>query len=369
MSRTALLLASMAALALLAGTVAACGDDDGAGGGLPAVAGTTAPDAYRIVYSVVTPDSSSEEERVVQRPFDAHVIERDGQGHVTAERWSTLGELVTRSQGGEAVRIDTAIALAASDLRPDRFTEPLEAAGKLKAGDAGQIGGRPCTRAKEVGAVLTAPPVSSQDPGGSLPVLVERCVDAVGLVLEERWTTAGGERVLTKQAVELEVGDDVPDIDVPDAPALPAEQGNGAVRELEAGAPPPFLEAWTLPAPAGFTFVGRFAVQPARLSQSATALASDADVALYTDVWRRGGDLVILDQGASQSGTTPFDSRSTIGPVAVPGLGSAELAMDLRIAEVRLTRPEGGFVRVAGTLDPEDLVALAGTLQQEGAGS
>ena len=371
MRRASPLLAWGLALALLAGGLTACGDDgDGGGDGLPEVEGRTAPEAYRIVYRVLTPESSGEEERVVHRPFDAHVVERDGQGNVTAERWSTLGRLVTRSQGAEAVRIDTAIAPAASDVRPDLFAERLEAAGDLAPGSEGRIGGRPCTRVREAGTIGTARPTDEGTPQtGSLQVVVERCVDAVGLVLEERWTTPGGERVLTKRAVELEVGDDVPEIDPPEADALPAEQGNGAVRELEADAPPPFLEAWSLPTPDGFTFVGRYAVQPARVATSPDVLTRDPDVALYTDVWERDGDLLVLDQGASQSGTLPFDPRSSLGPVDVTGIGPAELAVDLRIAEVRLTRPEGGFVRLAGTLDPDELLALARTLELAGASS
>lgn len=364
MSRLPRLLTWALALALLGAGLAACGDDD-EGAGIPTDTGTEVPDAYRIVYEVITPDSTGQEERIVHRPFEAHVVERDAEGATTAERWSTLGQLVTRSQGGEVVRIDTAVAPSASDVRPDRFAARLLEAGKLTAGTPGRIGERPCTRVKDAGAVLTAPPAGSDQAGGSLPVLVERCIDEQGLVLEERWTTAGGERVLTKRAIELEVGEDAPDIVVPDADPLPLEQGNGAVRELDADEVPPFAEVWSLPAPAGFGFVGRYAVQPPRLSQA--ALTSDPDVALYTDVWERGGDLLLLDQGASQSGATPFDPASALGPVDVPGIGAAELAVDLRLAEVRFARPDGGFVRLAGTVPLDELLRLAATLQHTAA--
>jgi hypothetical protein len=352
-------------LALLA-TAGACGDDDGddRGGALPPVDGTSVPDAYRIVYEVTTPESTGREEHVVHRPFDAHIVERDGTGTITAERWSTLGQLLTRSQGAEGVRIDTAVAPAASDVRPDLFLERLEEAGKLQPGTDGQVGGRPCHRVKEVGQVAVAPDAGTTDAeGGSLPVVVERCVDAQGLVLEERFTTAGGQRVRTKRAIELELGDDVPEVEVPDLAALPDEQGNGAVQEIDAEERPPFVEAWDLDTPEGFTFVGRYAVAPARLAQSNGALTADAGIALYTDVWERGGDLLFLDQGATESGAPPFDDRSTIGSVDLEGIGPAVLAVDLRIAEVRLVRPEGGFVRVAGTVAPDELVELAGDLE------
>jgi hypothetical protein len=72
--------------------------------------------------------------------------------------------------------------------------------------------------------------------------------------------------------------------------------------------------------------------------------------------------VLLLDQGATVSGAPPFDSRSTLGPLEVPGIGRADLAVDLRIAEVRFTRAQGGFARLAGTLDPKDLVAIADTI-------
>lgn len=363
-------LVAVAAAVAVAMVIVAIGRGDGGSDappttGLPAVDGTTPPTAYRIVYEVTTPDSSGTEEHVVQRPFDAHIVIRDDGGNVTAERWSTLGRLVTRSQGAEAVRIDTAIASAASDLRPERFDADLAKAKKLVRHDeAEQVGGRACHFANEAGHVTTSDDATaSADDTGNVPTLVSRCVDAIGLVLEERWTTAEGERVLTKQAKELEVGDDVPAVHVPDADPLTDAQGNGAVRKVERDAVPPFQEAFDLPDPKGFTFVGRYAVVPPRLSGSAEAIPTDASLALYTDVWRRGPDLVLLDQGAARGGATPFVADTRIGDVQLPGLGTAELAVDIRGAEMRLTRPDGGFVRLSGTIPLDDLVRLGGTLR------
>ncbi len=93
-------------LAIVAVVLALSGDDEETG--LPEVEGTEAPEAYRIVYEVTNPEGVGREEHVVHRPFDAHIVQRDSSGTVTSERWSTLGQLVTRSQGGPAVRIDTA---------------------------------------------------------------------------------------------------------------------------------------------------------------------------------------------------------------------------------------------------------------------
>ena len=79
-------------------------------------------------------------------------------------------------------------------------------------------------------------------------------------------------------------------------------------------------------------------------------------------MWRRGPDLLLLDQGASTTGSAPFDPKSALGPIEVAGVGAATLAVDLRLAEVRFIRPDGGFARLAGTIDPKDLVAIADTM-------
>lgn len=366
MSRKPVLVA-VAAVVVVAALVAFIGRDSSdhhEARSLPAVEGTTPPTDYRIVYRVTTPDSSSEEEHVVHRPFDAYVVQRTTDGEITAERWSELGSLTTRSQGADAVRISTAIAPAVSDLRPEQFQASLVDAGQLVLRDVPvDVNGRTCRLVSEAGEAKTAGggPVDAGDLG-SVPVLVSRCVDAVGLVIEERWTTPDGERVLTKRAVELEVGAEVPDIHVPAADPLGDDQGNGAVREVAPDEAPPFLEQFELPEPEGFTFVGRYAVMPARLGLTPEDLASGVAVALYTDVWRRGPDLLLLDQGATRGTAAPFDPRTRVGDAQVPALGTAELAMDLRSAEVRSTRPDDGFVRLSGTIPPAELLRLARTL-------
>jgi hypothetical protein len=333
--------------------------------GLPPV-GARPPTDYRIVYAVTTPDSASTEEHVVHRPFGAFVQTRDANGKVTSERWSALGHLTTRSQGYPAVRIDTAIAPAASDLRPDLFTGPMTDLKRLKVGGGGpiSIGDRACRRSVEAQKLATAGDAAkSVGQTGTLPVTVTRCVDRQGLVLEERWASPGGRNLITKRAVELELGDDVPTIHEPRARRLPAEQGNGSVERVARSTPMPFADTFRLATPKGFTFVGRYAVVPARLAGSAGPLPPDAGIELYTDVWRRGADVLLLDQGVTTSGRPPFDARTAVGPVDIKGPGQATVAYDLRLAEVRFTRPDGGFARLAGTIAPAELVRLASTLQ------
>jgi hypothetical protein len=365
--------AAIAVAALLIVLIARSGDDRGANpatqgdGNLPAATTRTAPTDYRILYRVTTPDGVTSEEHIVHRPFGGEVVVRGKDGKVVAERWSTLGRLTTRSQGAKAVRIDTAVAPAASDLRPDRFADAVvEAKRAIRHDEVREIGGRECATDVERSEVASADDsgATSTSAPDSVPVIVARCIDPQGLVLEEQWTTKDGVRVLTKRAVELDLGKDVPTIDEPKADPLSAAQGNGAIHKIAADEVPPFQEAWHLDPPKGFTFVGRYAVVPARLNLATSGSTAGApQVALYTDVWRRGADVLLLDQGATDGSPAPFDPGTRIGAVDLGPLGQGELAVDLRSAEVRLTRPSNGFVRLSGTIPIDELTQLATQLQ------
>jgi hypothetical protein len=354
----------------LVAVIANSGDDGGGGThsvALPSVHGTTAPTDYRLVYTVTTPDGVVSEEHVVHRPFEAYVVNRDADGKVTAERWSGLGKLITRSQGAPAVEIDSAVAAAASDLRPDRFLDQLAEAKKVVIHDdeSIDISGRTCHPFTEAGRIGAKGTGADPSQVSQVPVAISRCVDAQGLVLEERWTTQDGTLVLTKRARELDLGQDVPAIHPPRAQPLPDGQGNGAIHEVDRDQAPPFQQAFSLDAPKGFTFVGRYAVVPARVATdpSTTSAGTATDVAIYTDVWRHGPDLLMLDQGATKGEPPPFDSTTRIGTVDLGRLGTAELAVDLRGAEVRITLPAHGFLRLSGTLPLDQLTRLAGQIQ------
>jgi hypothetical protein len=145
---------------------------------------------------------------------------------------------------------------------------------------------------------------------------------------------------------------------------MTTQQGNGAFTAIDAATPPPFAERFSMATPTGFTSVGRYAVVPPRLGAASTV--GKAQLALYTDVWTRGPDLLLLDQGAGTDGATPFDDELVWRPLTLPTLGAAELAGDTRLAEIRLHRPDGGFVRLAGTVPIDELLALAATIQLDG---
>jgi hypothetical protein len=330
--------------------VAACGGD-GDTGGLPEVEGGGAPSAYRLLYEVTTPDGRGREEHVVRRPFEGAVTEFDAGGEVVAQRLSRLGLLVT-VQDGETTAVETALAPAVGDLRPDRFAPALLEAGRLHEAGDGEVGGRPCRRLVQPEEIRAA-----EGQGRTVPVRITRCVDAVGLVLEERITTRSGQALRTARAVELEVGADVPSVEVPEVEPLPAERGGGSVEALTGERPA--IVSWRIRPPRGFERVGSYLVEQATVASGSTG----GRLSLVTEAWRRGPDLLLLDQGRATGGGTPFDPATAVEDLQLAGVGPAVLAVDPRWAEVRLAGTEGGFLRLAGTLPVDDLVAVAGTLE------
>jgi hypothetical protein len=71
----------------------------------------------------------------------------------------------------------------------------------------------------------------------------------------------------------------------------------------------------------------------------------------------------VLDQGRTTGGLTLFDPDTEVEALDLPEVGAASLALELRLAEVRVVGADGAFVRVAGTLPVEDLLEVARTLR------
>ncbi len=335
--------------------LAACGSD--ATSEDDAVA--TTPIAYRITYETTTGDATTTEDRAVLRPFLSRV-ETGG-----ATRVTDVGLLATASSGAPWVRIEVPIAPAGGDLRPDAVLAAALDAGIVAERGSRRSLGRSC-RGIELGG-----PVSS---GTLTPIgavageSAEACIDDIGLVLAETWTV-DGEVVLAREAVDVEVGDVASDaFSVPArAESLAFAQGGGSVRRVADDEDPGFAERCHLRAPAGFEHEGRYLVLPPALGATVDpSMPRRAEVALMTDVWTDGMDVVLLDQGAARGGASaPWDARPYTEEVDLGDAGSGVVVFDLRLNEVRVERPDGGFVRVAGTLPPDRLVAIARTLELE----
>ncbi|HVM51882.1 MAG TPA: hypothetical protein VM262_01675 [Acidimicrobiales bacterium] len=348
----------------VAGALAATVAYAAAGGsGSVTVVDGAVPTAYRITYEVVTGGVPSTEVHTVRRPFQSRIeVGR-------ATRVSDAGVLATTSDGASWVRIEVPLALAGGDLRPDAVLDDALAAGVVEVVGTRRVAGRPCR------VVAFGGPVG----GGTLTPVgavagesVEACIDGAGLVLAESWSVAGVVR-REREAVRVEVGEVLGPVgdDVFGVPAsastLSFGDGGGSVRAVAPGEDPGFTERWQATVPAGFEHAGRWHVLPPAVGAPVDpTVPRAADVALVTDVWVRGPDLVLVDQGAVVGGgPPPWDDRPWGEPVDLGALGPGELVFDLRLSEVRVVRGDGGFVRVAGTLPPAELVAVARSLELE----
>ena len=193
---------------------------------------------------------------------------------------------------------------------------------------------------------------------------VARCVDAAGIVLREVWRADDGEVVQTMTATTVEV-DDVAVGPTPTGTRLAAADGNGAVRSVPDDEPVPFAESFSLD-PAGWEFVGRHLVVPPALGGLPGEAVQPSATALVSDVWRRGPDLLVLDQGATKDGEPPFGDGRFLQTFSVDRVGDAALTVDERLVAANITLRDGGFVRLSGTVTPDDLRELAETIAPTG---
>ena len=274
-----------------------------------------------------------------------------------SERWSTLGEPHHPLAGARRPCASTPPSPPPpTTSAPTCFTDALVDAGSLEPGDdRPRSAAAPAARSTEVDPAC--PPTGGAQTGArrhDRPLRRRpgpRARGAVDHARRRAWSSPSGPSSSSWATT-------CPTSTCPTPPPLPTEQGNGAVRELDADDRPPFLEAFRLAVPDGFTFVGPLRRRPARSAPASPAGASRATrTSRSTPTSGAGAPTSSCSTRAPRrSGPPPFDATPRSAPSTSARSGPAELAVDLRIAEVRLTRPDGGFVRVAGTVAPDELV-------------
>jgi hypothetical protein len=201
-------------------------------------------------------------------------------------------------------------------------------------------------------------------------------VDRQGLILLERTMDRGKvktERVATSVAVGSAASKANYGLH---APATPAEQGGGAMHALTLDSRPSSGPFWDIArVPSGFRHAGRYAVVPSQAeayannrTPTATGLPGSL-VASIDDVYVRGVDAVVIEQGSTVNDakfSPPTGGQDVdLGPV----LGHGQLLLSTSGSEVVAEPHEGRrFVRVVGTLPPDELIAIARsmTLQPPG---
>lgn len=326
--------------------MAACTGDDPE----PPLAFGDVPDRYRITYRVETAESAeSTDVLTLDRPFDSRLDTG------TSTQVSTFRRLSFTGAGAEPVVVAQPPGPAASDLRLDLVLPN----GVVETRGRRTIAGREC-QVYRSGVPLTTGGVSAP----SEDERTDTCVGADGLVLAEEYVV-DGDVLLARTAVEVEIDPEVEPaaFDVGD-PTVPVDRGGGSVLEVE---PTSRREGsfWELPAPPrGFRLHGRYAVVPPQADVFGDPTREGELVASAADVFVRGPDVVVVDQGATLRGAEAFPPTPGARVEPIDGLGDAEVLPLPRGPELRVRLDGGRFVRVYGTVPVEDLLAVARSLRE-----
>ena len=327
--------------------------------------GASVPAAYRITYRHEDRSggrlSVSTEIVAAQRPFAARDETRRG-GKFVAVSINGFTRFKT-----ERVTLAVPPAVAPQDLRPDIFVPEAVRAGYAKFRERRRVAGRVCR------VVRTA----NESGSGSIPLLAsgkgtysDRCFDDRGLMLEQVSYTANkitDRRVATRVEEDPAFAKD--DFDV-SGPALDAKVGGGSVKQLTDSSRLPG-SFWTLPNPPdGFEHRGRYAVVPPQ-SELTDFQHRSSIVASVDDVWVRGPDVLIVEQGGTLGGVAAFATDPNARHVAAGALGEGELLSSYRATQIRVRTDKSGghFVIVSGTFAPTRLLAIARSLVKENGGA
>lgn len=331
---------------------------------------------YHVVYRVTGPHLSPYAEALwVRRPFDTVDVTYTGTtttSPVTLSMTTRLGAQVVRS-GAATQSVTTALParLPAADVRLDSVLPDATTTHLLRAGGTETIAGRRCQDFRSAGSLrsgtLAALPATPT-------TYVDSCLDGDGILLRER-SYRGGTLVTDRTATAVTTGPAAlagAPFDASGTP-LTLREGGGQFAALTLDSRPPTGDFLALPhAPAGFVHTGRYAVvppQPQAFNTPDTGPPNDLGlpnslVTAIDDVYVRGADAIIVEQGQSLGGSK---FAAPTGATAVPlgaTLGDGQLQLT-GTGPVVNAEPAGArrFLRVSGTIQPAQLVALTKSLR------
>ena len=330
------------------------------------------PASYRIVYRLE--ERTEAEVRVstdkvwVRRPFESRLETWRGAPPGDEEISTQVGAFALRrneSASSEPVVIGVPPSSAPSDVRLLPALSDAEAGGLLERREVRIVLGRPCQVLRS-GQLLSASRL--QPPGED--EYSESCVDAAGLVLEEL-LVLDGEIVTRRVAVEVEEEPELDDgLFVTGKRTLEVPDGGGLVRRMGQGLPPgEFLVFDPASIPAGFERVGRFSVIPSQPENFSDPAREGARETSFADVFVRGADFLVIDQGGTLQGVDPYTEDPSSPRIDLGRYGSGEVRLSALGLEVRVKRAGGRFLRVRGSLPPAELARIgAATTPTEGTG-
>ncbi len=324
------------------------------------------PDSYRIVYRL---ESRAGDELVVstervwvRRPFESRIEAWTGRPPGT-KRTSTTVNAFARIKFNQAT-FAVAPAPAPQDRRVEDVLSEAERAGYVDVRERRRVAGRTCSVHR----------IAGEGGSGSLERLesepktyTDICLDEAGLALEEASVVDG--KLLTRRlAVEVDETPKLTDrLFRAGDPEMKVRQGGGSVLEVDPESRPPGT-FWELrDEPRGFERKGRYAVIPPQAGFD-DPTQQPGIITFIADVWVRGIDVVVIEQGGTLGGRDPFAKDRNAREVRVGDLGRGEVLYGLRTSEVRVLRKGGKFVRVVGTLEPSRLLTLARSLEERPGG-
>ena len=346
------------------------GDDDVRSGsivepGLP-VEIERDPAAYRIDYRVESRGGErtvfTSDRVTVRRPFERRLESYDGarpRGRVRSIEIVTFDRLFSRSSGSNPAVL--ARSPGPADLRlPTLIPEALRD-GLVERRERRLVAGRPCQVYRSA-ALLTSLPLS---PLGD-DEHADTCVDEAGLMLEEVLVVR--EKVLLRRVATAVDEDGAPsdDLFAVEGNAIPPQLGGGAVQPVTTDSRPPGQPYWQLDAaPAGFTHRGRYAVaEAAAAREEGVPGAPTRRLTYIADVYVRGTDVVVVDQGGSSDGTAPFpDPGADAATLELGDVGRATVLLTGSEVVLRVDQDASKFVRVRGSVSRDELVTIGRALR------
>jgi len=367
---------AVAAVAVLAAVGAAVGIGLGRSTS-PVVASFSVATSYHVTYAVTAPNvPTSTEQLWVRRPFDSVYISYSGPppgAKPSLVLVYRLGVQVLKAGDAEAGQLKVPAGVAPQDVRADVLVPAAIAMHRIKVVGRQQVLGRACQ------VFRSAAPLRS----GALPALksgstyVDTCIDASGIVLRET-QVAKGHTVSDRRAVQFETGNAAVAGAAFDMSArvTPFDSGGGAFTPLTATSRPPG-QSWALTRPpAGFEHRGRYAVVPPQPQLFAAGAGGTGAMGLpgglvteMDDVFVRGVDAIVLQQGSAINGAT-FTPPGNSSAVDLGPLGRGQLLVAGNVTTV-VAEPgnDKRFVRLSATLPPDVVVALMRSLATQPGGT
>lgn len=328
------------------------------------------PSGYHVVYRVTAPGQTPSTEQLwVRRPFETVDETLSGPppgGSLYLATVTRLGREVLHAGSGQPTELSVPVAPAPVDVRLDGVVGAALRSGRLALEGRAVVAGRRC-RILRSGRSLRSGPLPVLRGGSSY---VDSCVDADGLVLDER-TVKGGRLLSDRRAVSVAVGTGPAaggDYTLKGVPT-PEDQGGGAINALTPDSLPPG-RSWVLSAaPQGFAHVGKYAVEPPQPQAFAQGgfgpLGSDAAGSLVVaidDVYVRGPDIIVIEEGETMNGAR-FAPASGGESVDLGVLGRGQLLLSATGTTVAAEPANGTrFVRVIGNVASDLLLQVARSL-------